>query len=292
MVLTQYERYHEKKHHGDPDFPYNTYLCTIPLDFNSVPLHWHDEMEVIAVKKGQGFVSVDLQRYGVQAGDIVVLSPGQLHAIEQNVPHTMEYENILFSLSMLIGDRADICTTHFFAPVQQHTLHLPTMIHPDMPCYTAVYASVSKADALCTMLPRGWQLGIKAALFDLWLALISCATEKPTAHTDKSLDKMKEILAFVGAHAAEKITIERIAAQSGYSASHFMKFFKNVMGISFVDYLNEMRLTTAARMLTASAEPVISIAAACGFENVSYFNRLFKRKYQKTPAAYRGNSVS
>lgn len=288
MVLTQYERYHEKKHHGSPDFLYNTYLCTIPLDFGSVPLHWHDEMEVIAVKKGQGIISVDLQRYTVKAGDLVVLSPGTLHSIEQSVPHTMEYENILFSLSMLAGDKPDICTTAFFAPVQQQTLRLPTMIYPGTPCYTAVYAAVAKADALCAALPTGWQLGVKAALFDLWLALVSCAEQKKEAQRNKSLDKMKEILEFTAAHASEKITIERIAAQSGYSASHFMKFFKTAMGISFVDYLNEVRLTTAARMLTASTEPVIAIAAACGFENVSYFNRLFKRKYKKTPAAYRG----
>ena len=45
-----YENYHEKKEHTTVEFPYNTYLCTIPLDFLEVPFHWHEEAELIVIK--------------------------------------------------------------------------------------------------------------------------------------------------------------------------------------------------------------------------------------------------
>ena len=51
MNLSEYENYQEKKTHFDASFPYNTYLCCIPQDFLSVPLHWHQEMEIIYIKK-------------------------------------------------------------------------------------------------------------------------------------------------------------------------------------------------------------------------------------------------
>lgn len=54
MEKNQYEIYHENKKHTPNDFPYNTYLCSIPLDFKSVNLHWHNEVELIVIKKGQG----------------------------------------------------------------------------------------------------------------------------------------------------------------------------------------------------------------------------------------------
>ena len=56
MELETYIQYHETKIHEQPDFAYNTYLCTIPDDFKRVPLHWHEQMEIIYIKKGTGIV--------------------------------------------------------------------------------------------------------------------------------------------------------------------------------------------------------------------------------------------
>ena len=66
MNILEYENYHENVTHGDIVFPYNTYLCSIPLDFPRVPLHWHDEVELIYIKKGRGAVTVDFHQYKVQ----------------------------------------------------------------------------------------------------------------------------------------------------------------------------------------------------------------------------------
>ncbi len=59
------------------------------------------------------------------------------------------------------------------------------------------------------------------------------------------------------------------------------------MGMSFIEYLNDYRLMMAARLLLASDSSVLSISQEVGFENLSYFNRSFKKKYHITPSAYR-----
>ena len=69
MNILEYENYQEKILHGDPLFPYITYLCSIPLDFGYVPMHWHDEMEIIYIKKGNGTITVDFTQHTVSAGD-------------------------------------------------------------------------------------------------------------------------------------------------------------------------------------------------------------------------------
>ena len=63
---------------------------------------------------------------------------------------------------------------------------------------------------------------------------------------------MKLILKFVENNYMEKITIEDVAKEVNLSQSHFMKYFKNTMGTSFIDYLNEYRLTMASRLLISS----------------------------------------
>ena len=66
-----------------------------------------------------------------------------------------------------------------------------------------------------------------------------------------------------------------------------MKYFKQYMGVPFIQYLNEFRLEKAAGMLLSTPDPVTAVAQRCGFDNISYFNRLFREKVRKTP----GNTV-
>lgn len=87
-----------------------------------------------------------------------------------------------------------------------------------------------------------------------------------------------------------RISIADIAATVDFSESHFMRYFKETMGTSFVDYLRDYRLTMASRLLTTSDSAILDIASETGFDNLSYFNRVFKKKYGMTPRQFRSES--
>ena len=126
MNILEYENYQEKKSHGSESFPYITYPCSIPLDFERVPAHWHDETEIIYIKKGCGLITVDLEEYPVQEGSILLILPGQVHSIEQYLDYKMEYINIIFKLEMLLAKQTDICNSRYFTPLLDGTLRLTT----------------------------------------------------------------------------------------------------------------------------------------------------------------------
>ena len=107
MNIHEYECSQETKPHGQDNFPFDIYLCSIPIDFTIVPTHWHNAMEIIYIKKGRGTINVDLSPFQVSEGDIIVVPPGQLHSIEQQSDYSMEYENIIFKLSMLMAPQED-----------------------------------------------------------------------------------------------------------------------------------------------------------------------------------------
>ena len=71
------------------------------------------------------------------------------------------------------------------------------------------------------------------------------------------------------------------------SPSHFMRWFKQMTGSSFISYLNERRLAAAAERLRQSEDSILSIAEAVGFETLSNFNQQFKKRYGVTPRDYR-----
>ena len=61
------------------------------------------------------------------------------------------------------------------------------------------------------------------------------------------------------------------------------------MGVGFIHYLNDYRLEIAAKKLLTTSDNILNIAVSTGFENLSYFNRSFKKKYGITPGQYRKN---
>lgn len=288
MNILEYENYQEKKAHAKAEFPYTVYPCTIPLDFKQVPLHWHDEMEIIYVKKGTGRVTVDFVPYQVQSGSLIFISPGQLHSIEQLGDSRMEYENIIFRLEMLMTQHPDICGADFLLPLQERRICVTTHITPDMEYYDEIASRLDAADRICMESPPGYQLFIKGTLFGMFFSLFSHFSSNEIPHGDyASLDKIKFIIKYVENHYAEPISISDMASLSGFSASHFMKFFKNTMGVPFMVYLNDYRLTMASRLLIASDSSVLTIAEEVGIGNTSYFNRMFKKRFGATPSAYR-----
>ena len=101
------------------------------------------------------------------------------------------------------------------------------------------------------------------------------------------MDKTRLILKIVEEHYSEKLSIKEMAEACGFSQSHFMKFFKTTIGVSFTSYLNDYRLTMASRLLLSSEDSILTIAGDTGFDNLSYFNRVFKQRFGMTPREFR-----
>ena len=284
----EYETFREDKKHTEVAFPYNTYLCSIPLDFSSVPVHWHEEMELIVVKKGRGLVTLDRESRLLEAGQAVIVLPGQLHGIRQYQQERMEYENIIFRLEMLLPKEGDVCGPKFLEPYRDGKLLYPAWIDGSALYHEEMLECIRKMDELSEQRPRGYPLAVKGWLFQ-FIFLMFSRVEPTLAEEgrEKSLDKMKRILRRIEVDYGKPLSIKEMAEFSGFSESHFMKFFKNHMGVPFVSYLNDYRLTLAARALAEGQEDVLTVAMDVGFSNVSYFNRLFKKKFRMTPLEYR-----
>jgi len=293
MNIIEYENYQEKREHDPFGFPYLTYPCTIPLDFSKVPLHWHDEMEFIYIKKGMGLVSVDFVPYEVHSGDIVIICPGQLHTIEQWQGESMEYENIIFHLHLLGSLRPDPCWENYLSPILRRQRSLPVRITRDFPYYGEAASCLDRIDQIRRTFPDAYELLIKGKLFELFFLLCSnqAASSALSAaapyRTQKSLEKARLILKYVEQNYTEPLSIKGAAEACGMSQSHFMKFFKQTMGMPFTAYLNDYRLTMASRLLLSSDNSILTIAGDTGFNNLSYFNRIFKEKFGITPREFR-----
>ena len=104
---------------------------------------------------------------------------------------------------------------------------------------------------------------------------------------NRSEQRLEKIRTFCACNYARNIPLAEVAAYAGMNKSAFCTFMKRHTGTTFSDYMNTHRLKIALDRLRHTDDNISDIAYSVGFSNVSYFNRLFKSKYSRTPASLR-----
>ena len=263
----------ETKQHGAVRFPFNLYPCAIPGDFPQVALHWQESMELVFVKRGIGLVQVGAVTCPARMGDIFIFTPGTLHALRQAEGQRM-------------GGAEDLCAEKYLLPLQSGRLSLQARLTPNDLCYLPAAACLREVEEANRAKLPGYELLVKGALLRFLSLLIAQGKQQLPAETADT-QRLKAVLQWLSAHYAEVLRVADAAGVCSFSASHFMRWFRQMTGQSFVAFLNEYRLNAAAEALQTTDETVLTIASRCGFENLSYFNRAFKAHFGMTPREYR-----
>lgn len=120
------------------------------------------------------------------------------------------------------------------------------------------------------------------------MRVLSNATfvENPINYHSRRLEKTFD---YIRKNFHKEITLEDISKLNDMTSVSFSRFIKKRTGKTFIDNLNDIRLGYATRLLIDSTESISEIAYKCGFNNISYFNRLFKSKKKLTPKEFRDN---
>lgn len=105
--------------------------------------------------------------------------------------------------------------------------------------------------------------------------------------TNSDSDVIKKSITYMNAHFREKIDLQSISNHIHLNAQYFSRSFKKEMGISCIDYLNQLRINYACKLLCTTSYPVYRIAMESGFTDASYFSKVFTKLTHDTPIGYR-----
>lgn len=101
--------------------------------------------------------------------------------------------------------------------------------------------------------------------------------------------RVEKVRRYVSEHYREEIRLSQMADLAGMSSAAFSRFFKLHTGRNLSDYIIDMRLGYASRLLVDSSQSIAEIGYACGFNNLSNFNRIFKKRKGCSPSEFREN---
>lgn len=248
--------------------------------------HWHREVELIYVTKGTIALGIDDVPYKLSEGEIAFISGGLIHYVLAS-PGS---ERLVYQFDL----------PYFLAGKQQADLQkVLSELQPVSPQWkseteASVRHLLEGMNQEIEQRSLGYHVALKAQLFQLLTLLIrdipkrTRSSEKMNKLATKDvLEKLDDIFSYVEANYQEVLTLQDIAAVSGYSSFYFTKFFKKNTGKTFLSFLNDYRIDKAKWLLINSDLPVSEIITQTGFESDKTFYRLFKRSMKMAPLEYR-----
>lgn len=266
----------------ETDFPYIASLVDMRRYFGSeTPWHWHGAAELFYVYSG----GIEYQTPGgnrcIFAGGGGFVNCNVLHASRNLAEDTVLLIH-LFDPTMLSG--AERVVERYIAPLTRaRGLEILTFApETDGTLLEKLEASFHLDESA-----HGYEWMLQYRLMELWQAISKCAGSLPEAQAGPSDEKVKDMMAYIGAHYSENITVDTLARAAHVSRRVCFRLFQDNLHMTPVEYIRSVRLKKAEQMLRFSKESITQIGYACGLGSSSYFGKLFHEQYGCSPGAYR-----
>lgn len=247
------------------------------------PPHWHDSIEILYIHKGslQSVVGEETDR--LVSGDFCVVDRSVVHAT-----YTSEgIEYLLIQIPYLFLKQ--------YVPDIDHT-KLPYVCgnrEKEIPCQEKMSALLRQLFLLNKEKKKGYQLTYYSLLFAFLDVLFRHfgqeLSQEEAVHSQKYIERLSCIAAFVQEHYKEPISLQQGAELLALNPEYFARFFKKYMGVTFMDYVYAIRLKAAAREMISSDLTIQAVMERNGFTNPKHFNKIFYEQYGMTASAFRKN---
>ncbi len=277
---------------GDFLLPYTVCRTILPDFYTTFPMHWHNEMEIVYMEDGEIDECIDLENYHIKKGDILLINPCVLHSFKQHDEVRARFRTIMFDFNMLTNNNTDACSIKYFTPFIDGQYISPLIISEDTAHYAELRECVLNLITLYDEKPNFFEIKLRAELYELFYILFNhyfIIESHEASIKDNTTRNIKTILDYISANYMNPITIDELANSVNLSKHYFMRFFKKYMGMTCIEYINDYRLNLATELLLTTTKQITEVSTEIGITNLSYFNRIFKKKYHMTPKEYRYN---
>mgnify|MGYP002516965040 CR=1 FL=1 len=270
-------------------FPHITSRALLPDDpARSCIWHWHKSLELFQVESGALRYHTPGGQRLFRAGSGGMVNSNVLHRTQALEPGTVMRIH-LFEPELLSGIPGGLLEQKYILPlVQQPGLEL-ICFSPGDSAQRETLALLQQSFALDED-AFGYELRLQSLLAEIWLHILNQLPPLQPAlpcRAAASSEKVKQMMLYLNTHLAEKLSVADIAAAGYCSERECYRTFQECLHTTPAEYLQNLRLQNACRLLIRTGLPVTDIAQQCGLGSSSYFGAQFRRAFGCTPTAYR-----
>ena len=257
--------------------------------------HFHAEYELVALRNGSGVLYVGDQSVSFGPGDVFLTGPHQ--------PHYFKFDESCFLKGGESVVDAKVC--HFDLGLWgEDFLNLPenTPLREllEKGRHGFKLARENNGNMICRMMTQVLKSEGAFRLLGLMRILLTMASEKLEYFSSveiASLDRHKyarweQVVDYIHSHYKEDIPLHEIAEVAKLSPAGFCRFFKAHTGVTLTQYVMDIRIEKARRLLSKGTQSIKQICFECGFNNFSSFHKSFKAAVGTTPLSFRNHVLS
>ncbi len=246
--------------------------------------HVHDFFEILYLFSGERCFFINDRIFKMTEGDLIIINPNVLHKATSD--QSPDCKGIL-----LYFQEGFLAPNH---PLWESLAHL--FANETISINLPINERSLIEDLFLKMLQEerlkngGYQLALQGLLLQLLVLLERLVKDSRTAafvHPSPMHEKMSEIAQYINQNYSEPLSLTSLANRFFISPSYLSKVFKETTNFTLVEYINNVRIKEAKRLLLESSKKVVEIAAEVGFGSVTHFGRVFKEITGNVPLYYR-----
>lgn len=251
------------------------------------PLHWHEELEILYPLNGESDVFIEGISYRQKNKQLIVIDSKKIHS-------TYNYGDQSMYLCIHVTKKS---LEWYFPKIQNYHIQCqPDDISDDkfadylkMNQYLQRITELYITDSPVFLLESE---GLALQVLSCLLLHFSSDTAPLLLPADKlAMERVRQVIQYVETHYTEAVSLQDAADLLGIGKEHFCRFFKKNMGISFLQYVNQVRVSHIYQDLIHTDLPIQEIMEKNGFTNQKLCNRTFKALYGCTPSRMRKTLV-
>ena len=237
------------------------------------PPHYAETIEILVFNNVEGDVYIDGKHFPSKGNQVYFVAPNTIHAINYKVS----------------DGRIMILKLH---PAQlKPLLNLDKLLEYHQKTYADLPARLSDYDQMLQV------ANVFKSSDDIHEVLISILNffrllithANPLGSSGKTIsskdNKLKSIIEWTEQNCTRKLSLDEVSVRFGYTKHYFCQKFKNATGITYLTYLNTLRISRACKLLRAG-KTITEVCDECGFDDISYFSQLFKKITGLSPKNY------
>lgn len=280
--------------HTNMDYPIGVYYIELEKMFmQHVQWHWHEELEIDFVRSGTALFCIDNETFEVSAGNAILINGHHIHSITSNSPKSCVIVSILFHQNYLFDSEKSF----LYLKYCDSLVNNPNF--KAIPFYNNTSKGKFAIDSIQAILSTnltkdfGYELMTKSHLCNFWMYLLKSKEDSrdlPSMQFGIDEERTKKGILFIQDSYGLPLTLDEIADNIHISKSECCRCFKRSIGLSPFEYLMQYRIFASAvkmQRTTQEKDSIAILSESCGFNNASYYNKIFKKYVGCTPTQYR-----
>lgn len=274
-------------------FPFEVSFSEIrKLSKGYVKLHWHDELQISIVTKGSVEFIVGEKSYILKNGQAIFINTQRIHMAKSVADEDCIYHSINFDAKLLKMFPGSIIDQKYIEPVLSSENLNSIAFYGNNQWEKDILGHIGDVINEDVIKEKGYELRIYINLLNFWLLLVLNAQnifQQKTEPKPINEQRIKDVLSFIHDNYSNKITLQDIADAVFISKGECCRFFKKSLKMSPYDYLINYRINESMKLLKNSTMSILDISESVGFNNVSHYIQIFKKKTGQTPHEYRNS---